>query len=160
MSLRPTIVATLGSAVCVVLIGSVDNVEAQDPAPAAPVKVVDKLSPKEVRKILQLEGYLATDSDDEFIVPFKIEGTNVQIFVAEDMESIQFHAAWTGTNANLRKVNDWNKSKKYSRAYIDDDGDPHLELDLDLAGGVTLDRVKDFILTSKISLEHFIDEVL
>ena len=40
------------------------------------------------------------------------------------------------------------------------DGDICLELDLDMAGGVTVARIKDFIKTCKVSLIAFEKEVV
>jgi hypothetical protein len=36
---------------------------------------------------------------------------------------------------SMSQVNDWNKVKRFSRAYIDKDGDPALEFDVDLDDG-------------------------
>jgi hypothetical protein len=52
-------------------------------------------------------------------------------------------------------VNDWNRDKNYTKAFLDKDGDPNLEMDLDLAGGVTVARVKDAISTFEQSLKAF-----
>lgn len=123
-------------------------------------QVLGSISGQDLQKILQSEGYLNVVVDADGDLNFKIEGTKVQIFVAENQQSIQFHSAWAGTNATLRSVNEWNKTKKYSKAYLDDDADPHLELDLDLAGGVTVARIKDFVATCKLSLGLFEREVL
>ena len=30
------------------------------------------------------------------------------------------------------KINQWNKKKRYAKAYVDDDGDPFLEMDINL----------------------------
>lgn len=46
--------------------------------------------------------------------------------------SLQFTAAWGDTNHTLETVNKWNATKRYTRAYLDNDGDPTLEMDIDL----------------------------
>jgi hypothetical protein len=38
--------------------------------------------------------------------------------------------------------------------------DPHLELDLDICGGVTEDRIRDFLKTCKVSFTAWQDEVV
>ncbi|QDU41027.1 hypothetical protein Mal4_53920 [Maioricimonas rarisocia] len=146
--------------VALALFGCLQFATSQAFAQDSDQQIVKSLSGQELQNILRAEGYFNVEVDADGDLNFKIEGTKVQIFVANDQESIQFHSAWAGTNATLRKVNEWNKTKKYSKAYLDDDGDPHLELDLDLAGGVTVARIKDFVLTCKLSLNLFQQEVL
>lgn len=53
--------------------------------------------------------------------------------------TIVFRTSFRSHNVSLEKVNEWNKSKRYSRCYLDKDGEPVLQLDLDLAGGITKD---------------------
>ena len=48
---------------------------------------------------------------------------------------------------SLNKVNEWNKEKRFSRAYLDGDGDANVEWDVDLEGGVTVDAVREGIRT-------------
>ena len=60
----------------------------------------------------------------------------------------------------MDKINAWNAGKRYSRSYLDEEKDPCLELDLDLAGGVTRERIVDFLLTCKQSLATCEKEVL
>ena len=50
-------------------------------------------------------------------------------------KTITFYAGWSGTKATVEMMNEWNKAKRFSRAYIDKDGDPVLELDVDLDDG-------------------------
>jgi hypothetical protein len=52
----------------------------------------------------------------------------------------------------LNIVNDWNRNNYYSRSYVDQGGDPTLELELDLTGGVTEARIIDFFKTCE---NHF-----
>jgi len=42
-------------------------------------------------------------------------------------------------------INDWNRGARFGRAYVDDSGDPVVELDLLLAGGVTAQTIKEYI---------------
>jgi hypothetical protein len=60
----------------------------------------------------------------------------------------------------LKDVNEWNRTKRYSRSYLDEEGDPFLELDLDLAGGVLKERIVDFLSTCRQSFLIWYDEVL
>ena len=102
-------------------------------------------------------GSIETRNATSFLT--RMEGYKVAFFVLSDGESVQAYFGRSGTEARLASINAWNKSKRYSRAYLDDDGDPVLELDLDLAGGVTPDRIRDFIRTVKLSVSKFSSEV-
>ncbi len=67
-------------------------------------------------------------------------GTKIVFFISG--QTLQAYFGLTGTKANVTSINEWNKTKRFGRAYIDGDGDPCVELDYDLEGGVTDDNVK------------------
>ncbi len=119
---------------------------------AMSAQVIKKIERKELLKILSGEGYTATEAESERNILWTLSGFKTLLLIAENMESIQFYVAFSDSKATLDKVNTWNKEKKYSRSYLDNDGDPVLELDLDLAGGVTKERIVDFLLTCRVSL--------
>lgn len=50
----------------------------------------------------------------------------------------------TGCEWTLAQINEWNRTKRLSRAYIDDDGDTVLEADLIAATGVSDEQVAVF----------------
>ena len=49
--------------------------------------------------------------------------------------SVSFMAAWGNTQATPEKINKWNATSAFSRAYLDVENDPVIELDLDLEAG-------------------------
>jgi hypothetical protein len=126
---------------------------------AAVHDVVDTISVDDLAELMEGEGY-AVEVNNERFVQWKIDGYRCQVFVADDSQAVQFHISFADGSATLKKVNHWNASKRFSRTYLDDDGDPHLELDLDLAGGVTHDRILDYLRTCKVSLSTWCDEVV
>lgn len=67
-------------------------------------------------------------------------GSKIVFFISG--QTLQAYFGLSGTSANVTTINDWNKSKRFGRAYIDGDGDPCVELDYDLEGGVTDDNIK------------------
>jgi len=121
--------------------------------------VLKRITLREITATMKQEGYAITMRDDSY-VEWRIDGRKSQIFVADDGRSVQFHTAFLDTKATLNTVNDWNQSKKYSRSYLDDDGDPHLQLDLDLSGGITEARIIDFLATCRQSFERWLKEVV
>jgi len=122
-------------------------------------RILRSLSSEQLKAIMVGEGYAVTTDDDGDLV-WKVEGYRALILFAKDRESIQFRAAFGDGNATLRKVNEWNKRVKYSRSYLDDDGNPVLELDLDLAGGVTQLRILDFLKTCRVSFSAWNADVV
>lgn len=128
--------------------------------PAAYAQQVYKsMTSGQIKAIMEGEGYAVSTNDSGKVV-WKIDGNKAAMLVGSDGTSLQFYAGFSGGGSSLAKVNKWNKDKRYSRSYIDDEGDPVLELDLDLTGGVTRERILDFLRTAKISFTAWRDEVV
>ncbi|MBN2170238.1 MAG: YbjN domain-containing protein [Candidatus Krumholzibacteriota bacterium] len=121
--------------------------------------VIETIDGEALKDILQGEGFTNIEIDEDGDIVMRMEGSKILFLIAKDKAAIQFSYAVAGTNADMQKVNQWNVSKRFSRAFLDDENDPHLELDIDLAGGVTIARVRDFIRTCRISLVTFRVEV-
>ena len=47
-------------------------------------------------------------------------------------------------SAELGKVNEWNRTHRFSRAFVDESGKAVLASDLDMGGGVTKDAIAGF----------------
>lgn len=131
-------------------------------AQAQAENIISKLSRVSLKEILSAEGYSAEYDDTRGDwVQWKIEGFKCFVIVSPGGTALQFFAVFKATdNTSLGKVNGWNRSKRFSRTYLDTDGDPCLELDLDLKGGVTRERITDFLKTAKLSFETWRKEVL
>jgi hypothetical protein len=48
-----------------------------------------------------------------------------------------FYGIATTTKPTLARINEWNQKKRWSKAYIDSDGDPNINFDVNLRGGVS-----------------------
>lgn len=133
---------------------------AADPfATETEARIVTSLTATALKELMHDEGY-AVSLDKNGVVTWKVEGLRTQLVTADDLRSIQFHAAFDGGNVALEKVNEWNRTKRFSRSYLDDEGDPHLELDLDLSGGVSTERIRDFLRTSRTSFDAWCRDVV
>jgi len=119
-------------------------------------QVVETLSINEMEDVLEAEGYTDYELGEDTII-LKMDDTKVLMIFPDKRNSIQMVALFD-YNTTLEKVNEWNKNYKYAKIYLDEDNDMVLELDLDLTGGVTIARVKDFLLTFKVVLTAFYDE--
>lgn len=126
--------------------------------------IIDTLGVESIAEALKNEGYAAaTDSPDQGMEPtvlWKLNGSSCRIMLYDEGHSIQFFVCFSGTSATLDKVNEWNRSRRLSRSYLDEEGDPCLELDLDLAGGITKARLVDYFKTCTVSFEQWHKDVL
>ena len=62
---------------------------------------------------------------------------------ADEFESLEFIASFTLSPVpSIYRINAWNDAKRFGKAYLDKDGDPMLEFDLDVNGST-----KDAIVT-------------
>ncbi len=122
-------------------------------------QIFKTISGEQLRSMMADEGYAATIDEDGDLV-WKINGFKAQLIIGEGQEAVQFHIAFRDVDVTLAEVNEWNRTKRFSCSYLDDEGDPHLELDLDLAGGVTDARILDFLRTCRISFETWHTEIV
>jgi hypothetical protein len=127
------------------------------------LRVLTSISGEELNRILDDAGYAGGTLDADGDILVKMEERSVYFLIAPNKESIQAKVAWKTSNAtrpSSETINTWNRSRKYSKAYFDANRDPYLALDLDLAGGVTVARLKDFARTVHVSVSTFANEVL
>ena len=93
----------------------------------------------------QLSGLLRDKAMDGEVnangnVVVNANGAKIIFFISN--QTLQAFYGISGTKATVYTVNEWNKSKRFGRAYIDGDGDPCVELDYDLEGGVSDEAIK------------------
>lgn len=108
--------------------------------------VLEHLTGAEVEALFHEIGLIGTqvdDDDDVWIMMYAMpvlalvgsyEGRSIMMYFVASVEDVD--VAW---------VNDWNAQQRWSRAYLDHDGDPVLESDLSLHGGVTRENVRIFL---------------
>ncbi len=119
------------------------------------------VTPDKVVELLKNEGFRSAEvlDQDKQIVRYKSEGLSIIVLVDKDGGALQCYFKMSGTMATLRKINDWNKSKRFSRAYLNDDGDPTLESDLSVRRGVSEESVEGFLALFGESVKAFVKEV-
>jgi len=148
---------------CVVPVLASSTGTSKDAAPGVDARIIKTITGAELNDILTEAGYPGGKVDDDGDVFIKIEDRAVYFLIANNKDSIQAKAAWRTSDTSrpsIEKLNNWNRTKRYSKAYYDSERDPVLQLDLDLAGGITVARIKDFALTVRASVRAFADEVL
>ncbi|WP_293177723.1 YbjN domain-containing protein [Oceanithermus sp.] len=134
--------------------------------------VVTSTDAPQVAAVLAAHGYkFSLDKDEEGAPLIQLEiagGYSAFLFFYDDdpaqpgYESLQLYTAFaTEGRVSLQTVNDWNYSYRFAKVYLDDDLDPVLESDLDLAGGVDLEgTLAIFLQNYEAAFETFLGEVV
>ncbi len=113
--------------------------------------VMTQVTDAQMQKILRGMGFEVTVMKANRY-RFQLDGYTVVLF--NEGENMQLYAGFKN-KASLQQINEWNKTKRFSRAYVDDEGDAVIEADLDFAGGVTKETVEEFIKTFRGSIQLF-----
>jgi Putative bacterial sensory transduction regulator len=111
------------------------------PAQAQMVRAQD---PDSLVRALQGAGYaakLGKDKVEDPMITSGVSGTTFQIFFYNCAEhkacaTVQFHSGYDlAASVGLERINEWNRTQRFGRAYLDKENDPILEMDVDLDDG-------------------------
>src|SRR5690606_21764699 len=76
--------------------------------------------------------------------------------VGANCTSLQLSAVWVVDGAvTPEAINEWNRTKRFGKAYLDEDGDPWVEMNVNLAFGVTRQNLDDTFDWWRIVVEEF-----
>jgi hypothetical protein len=108
---------------------------------------------------------LSTDDDGDPMITGRIEGTRYAVFFygcqdGEACENIQFSAGWSGYQVSAAQLHNWNAQTLFGKAYLDDVGDPILELAVNLKYGVSRKNLDDTFDWWKVVMKGFEMDVL
>jgi hypothetical protein len=123
-------------------------------------KIYDSLTLEQILTIMEDEGYEVELYADKKVVAWVLNGKEICLITTDKPNSLNFYTYEDGGTVDLAAANAWNKDYKYSKVYLDDDKDVTLELDLDLTGGVTERRIRDFFKTCQRSHTQWLKEVM
>jgi hypothetical protein len=119
--------------------------------------VIEKISAGKLERIVQsfreVKNFEERGNNKYY---FELEG--FKVFVFSTGNTLQLYALFTG-RVSLSRINEWNKNKRFAKAYLDKDNDPILESDLELTGGVTEQNIKEWIKTYYLCLKGFRDHL-
>lgn len=125
-------------------------------AQAAGGDVITQISAEGVQSLLRDMGFSPQPLEDrENAWTIELKDRRVLVMLASSGQNIALWSYVTGDNVTLDKVNEWNRTKRFSRAYVDSDGDPNVEWDIDLEGGVSLGAVREGIRTFGLVIDEF-----
>ena len=116
---------------------------AASPALAQQVTAKD---PESIARALVASGYRAEmkkDGEGDPMIMSASSGTKFGVFFYNctnhaNCATVQFHAGFDtdpGKAPSLEKINAWNRTQRFGRAYLDNEGDPVIEMDIDLDDG-------------------------
>ena len=111
---------------------------------AAPAATVEATNPPSVVSAMQAAGYqakLVADKSGDPLIESGVAGKKFLVFFYNctkntDCRTIQFYTGFKPEKpVGLDRINEWNKRQRFGRAYIDGEGDPVIEMDVDLDDG-------------------------
>ncbi len=125
-------------------------------AQAATGDVITQISADDLLSLLREMGYSPQPVEDrENAWTIELKDRRVLVMLASTGQNIALWSYVTGDNVTLDKINEWNRTKRFSRAYLDSDGDPNVEWDIDLEGGGSRGAVREGIRTFGVVLGEF-----
>ena len=102
-------------------------------------------SPTIVAKVMNGAGYeteMDQDSDGDPLIRSKAAGYNFVVYFygctnGRDCKTVQFAAGFDRGDRviSYEKINDWNKKRRFGRAFLDSVNDPIIQMDIDLEDG-------------------------
>ncbi len=110
--------------------------------PAAGQMVTAK-DPQSVITVMQEAGFQAklekTEAGDPMIRSAS-SGSRFTVFFynctkGADCATVQFFTGYQKKGLKLERINEWNRDQRFGRAYIDKEGEPVVEMDVDLDDG-------------------------
>lgn len=111
-------------------------------------------SDDELVDILKNDGYRAVEQTEDRVISIKIDGLNYYLFVYDD-DDLQLYFGVTGYVLDAEDMNNWNRNKRLSRAYLDDENDPILEADLLANAGYTEEQFLEWLEVFNFSAREF-----
>jgi hypothetical protein len=116
--------------------------------PSAAGQVLSRITPEQLAAALTQAGFRSqvTTGNNEKYVKSTMHGFNITVILKDcnnqGCGNYGF-VTWFGDKVNLDFVNAWNNQWRFAKASIDSDGDLEFSSDVLVAGGVTLENVKE-----------------
>lgn len=130
---------------------------------SAMAATINGSEPKEILDLAKGHGSaeLSTDKQGDPLIQGRIKGYKYQILFYDcksgnNCETVTFDAAWENSgDVDLKKINEWNQNKRFGRAFLDSDGDPALDWDVNLTHGVNSKNFDDTLQIWGNAMEQF-----
>jgi hypothetical protein len=118
-----------------------------------------EVGPDKVRAILQEMGFSSTEKVAEKSTFFVFELATYKVSLDSHTGFMELQLALSD-KIPVMAMNEWNRTHRFTRAYMDTDGGATLESDLDFTGGVTKGTIQAFIKFFGDALPSFAKAVL
>ncbi|WP_051202195.1 YbjN domain-containing protein [Ferrimonas senticii] len=124
--------------------------------------LVDASDPDNLLSMMQVHGDAVIDRDgvgDPLIIG-SYQGAiyTVSFYGCEagqNCRDLIFNAAWQNPGMDMRAINRWNSNSRYGKAFFDDEGDPTIEMAVNLHLGVSRSNFADTIEWWFASMQQF-----
>lgn len=111
-------------------------------APAS-AQLISATNPEAVAKVMRDKGFaveLTTDGEGDPMIKSDIDGDSFAVLFYnctdnKGCKTLQFYQGFTDPDVSAERINGWNQKHRFAFAYNDEEGDPVLEMDLDLDHG-------------------------
>ncbi len=119
---------------------------------------------KDVAAVLQARGYQASiekDSTGDPLVRSAVDGTKFRVaFYGCDpgprCSALEFIVGFDLTNGmEMARINKWNRDQRFGHAFLDDESDPYIQLDLNADNGFTSESLSGYVDTWASLVPHF-----
>lgn len=135
-------------------------------APASAQALIDATRPNEVLAIAQNYGSGQLDVDgvgDPMIIGEMEDVTYTVVFYGcqnnVNCTSLLFRAGFSKPGFSTGDMNVWNAERLFGRAYIDNEGDPIIEMTVNLFGGVSAQNLDDTFDWWRVVLTQFKEHI-
>lgn len=133
---------------------------------AEPAELIDATEPGMIAVVMQGLGYrskIEVDADGDPVIrsgaggsDFTIQFYNCSEDLHDQCKTLLFVVSYVLDEAtNLETINAWNKESLFDHAYLDDAGDPVLELGISMQGGVSRENFEYLIATWEKRVANF-----
>lgn len=113
------------------------------------VTVIEKIDNVQLAKLALEENFTVSEVKEDHL-QLILDDAKCFLLIHENGNNFKFFSGFRNSPTAWEKINAFNRDFRFGRAYLDTEGDPCLEIDLDLTGGVTSDRIKTFLKTCRI----------
>lgn len=126
-------------------------------SPVAQANMVDAKNPKQIANLIKQwasDVQLTTDATGDPMISFTADEIEQTVYFygctnGKNCTDISLSAVWSNDEGDYthEDMNRWNAEKRYARAYLDDDNDINLQMEIDLEHKVSSDYVQAVFLT-------------
>ena len=140
------------------------------PPPQQPPQqdVILRATPEEMAAIIQEIGYRAEilkNDQGKRRIRTRIGGRNVTVIfydcdAKESCASIGLRSYFSDEkNKGLAFANEWNRTKRFARVYIDSDNDIGMDYDVTFVGGITKKNIREHVDIFEDEIKELVDRL-